>query len=97
MNKEEVLKLADLSRIEVSDKEAEDLTYEFGAILGYVGEIRGLVGDLTSKQSSGKDENPIRNVFRLDAEPHESGLYTEDILKSAPDRDGGYIKVKKIL
>jgi aspartyl/glutamyl-tRNA(Asn/Gln) amidotransferase C subunit len=96
MNKEEVLKLADLSRIEVSDKEAEDLTHEFGAILGYVGEISGLV-TISEASSKVKGDYPIRNVFRTDNDPHESGIYTEALLKSAPDRDGDYIKVKKIL
>jgi aspartyl/glutamyl-tRNA(Asn/Gln) amidotransferase C subunit len=96
MNKEEVLKLADLSRIEVSDKEAEDLTHEFGAILGYVGEISSLV-TISEASSKVKEDYPIRNVFRTDSGPHESGIYTEALLKSAPGRDGDYIKVKKIL
>ncbi len=35
--------------------------------------------------------------MRDDADPHEAGLYTEDLLKAAPGRDGNYVKVKKIL
>lgn len=37
------------------------------------------------------------NVMREDGEPHESGLYTEKLLSAAPQREGQYIKVKKIL
>jgi aspartyl-tRNA(Asn)/glutamyl-tRNA(Gln) amidotransferase subunit C len=96
MNKEEVLKLAKLARIEVSEAEAENLTHEFEAILGYVGEIRSLVGSFKSEEKK-KEDYPIRNVFREDANPHEGGLYTEEMLSSAPSRDGKYIKVKKIL
>lgn len=37
------------------------------------------------------------NVMREDTEPHESGIYTEKLLSAAPQREGQYIKVKKIL
>jgi len=40
MNKEKVLNLAKLARIEIGDSEAENLTREFDAILGYVGEVK---------------------------------------------------------
>jgi Asp-tRNA(Asn)/Glu-tRNA(Gln) amidotransferase C subunit len=35
--------------------------------------------------------------MRGDEEFHESGIYTEKILEQAPAKEGGYIKVKKIL
>ncbi len=37
------------------------------------------------------------NVMREDSNPHESGKYTETLLKAAPQREGQYVKVKKIL
>lgn len=94
MDKEKVLNLAKLARIELGDKEAENLTREFAAILDYVGEVKGV----TNARHPDKLENVgVSNVMRDDAEPHESGLYTKKILEQAPVREGDYIKVKKIL
>jgi len=94
MNKEKVLNLAKLARIELADGEAESLSSEFDAILKYVSEVK----DVANDQHSNNLENVgVFNVMREDANPHESGIYTEKILAQAPSREGDYIKVKKIL
>ena|SRR3989344_9081145 len=93
MDKEKVLNLAKLARVELAGDEAESLSHEFGAILDYVGEVRGA----TNNQRPTTNDNPIRNVMREDREPHEAGLYTKELLEQAPARKGDYIKVKKIL
>lgn len=93
MNKEKVLNLAKLARIEIGDEEAESLSHEFDSILDYVGQIKNAgfkIQDFGFK-------NEIRNVMRKDSEPHESGIYTQKILEQAPAKEGDYIKVKKIL
>lgn len=94
MNKEEVQKLAKLARVEISDTEADTLSHEFDSILKYVGEIKNAKLD---NNDASLFSMPVRNVLREDANPHESGLYTEAILREAPNKDGEYIKVKKIL
>jgi Asp-tRNA(Asn)/Glu-tRNA(Gln) amidotransferase C subunit len=38
-----------------------------------------------------------RNAFREDENPHETGKYTESIIKNAPEKEGNYVKVRKIL
>lgn len=96
MDKESVLKLADLARIKLSSEEAEKLSHEFESILKYVGEVAE-VGKLKKLEKLNKDDYPVRNVMREDGEGHASGIYTEAILAEAPARDGDYIKVKKIL
>ena len=93
MDKEEVLNLAKLARVELKDDEAESLSCEFDSILNYVGEVKK-VGKLDKLN---KEESTIRNVMRKDGKPHEPGLYTQKILAQAPVREGDYIKVKKIL
>lgn len=95
MDKDKVLKLAELSRIKISEAEADNLSHEFEAILDYVGEVKDVS---SSHKSALTPENfTIRNSMREDSEPHASGLYTEKILTQAPSREGDYIKVKKIL
>ena len=93
MNAEEVLKLAKLARIGISAEEAESLSHEFEAILGYVGQVKEIANPQTTK------ETPLglRNIMREDTNPHESGKFSEAILKNAPAREENYIKVKKIM
>ncbi len=93
MNKEKVLDLAKLARIEIGDDEAESLSGEFDAILNYVDEIKKVNLEPKTKNL----EPNLINVMRKDTEPHESGIYTEKILSQAPAREGDYIRVKKIL
>lgn len=94
MNKDKVLDLARLARIELQNDEAENLSHEFEAILNYVGEVKTLITN-NIPQTTNKDA--LWNVMREDEGPHESGLYTKEILEQAPTKEGGYIKVKKIL
>lgn len=97
MDKEKVLDLAKLARIEIGDEEAENLSHEFDSILGYVGEIKNAGLKIQDVGFKNEEGFTTKNVMRDDKEPHESGIYTEKILEQAPRRDGAYIKVKKIL
>ena len=97
MDKEKVLKLAQLARVGISEEEAETLSSEFGTILDYVGEVKKLVGDVSVEATHFKSDFAHRNILREDADAHESGIYTKEILKNAPQSEGEYLKVKKIL
>ena len=92
MNKQEVKKLAELSRLHIEEAEMETLASELEAILGYVEDVKKVVG-----ASAEGGTSPLKNVFRDDGNPHESGIYTDKILKGAPETERGYLKVKKIL
>ena len=94
MDKEKVLDLAKLARIEIGDDEAESLSHEFDAILKYVGEVKGVT---TDHRSNILENVGVMDMMRGDTNPHESGIYTEKILAQAPAREGNYLKVKKIL
>ena len=91
ITKEEILNLAKLSRMEIADSEAENLRSEIEPILAYVSQIQEI-------SEVGTDEiAKVRNVMRDDIVTHNPLEYTEDILNSAPAREGNYLKVKKIL
>jgi aspartyl-tRNA(Asn)/glutamyl-tRNA(Gln) amidotransferase subunit C len=92
IGKADVQKLADLALIDVAEEELDTVTGEIEAILGYVSEVSTLAGTEAEQQMP-----VLRNVLREDAEPHESGVYTDSILKQAPDTKGDYLRVKKIL
>ena len=89
---EEIEKLAKLARLEIPAEEKETLRKEVAEILEYVGQIQKL-----SPQEPPKEAGIIHNVFRDDKGPHQTGEFTDALLANAPDREDGYIKVKKIL
>ena len=91
----EIEKLGNLARIKLSDEEKKGLKTDIESILGYVSEIQEVSSDLNRDMSFDKDQ--LINVMREDENPHESGLYTEKILNEVPQREGDYVKVKKIL
>lgn len=92
IKKEEIEKLAELGRIEVTEDEKEKLMEDIESILGYVSEIQEVVLDIPKSEAGS-----LRNVMRDDGYPHESGKYTDRILKEAPKTEDNYLKVKKIL
>lgn len=91
IEKKDIEKLAKLSRIKLSEPEIESLQKDVESILLYVNQIN---------EVSVKEENTLplnRNVLREDENPHESTIYTEEILSKAPSIETGFIKVKNIL
>ena len=90
---EEIQKLADLARIELTDKEKTDLAGDIGSILKYVDQIKEAGG----KADGARVKDPIRNAMRPDVNPHESGAHTEALVAEFPKKDGNSLMVKKIL
>ncbi|MFT5036529.1 MAG: aspartyl-tRNA(Asn)/glutamyl-tRNA(Gln) amidotransferase subunit C [Candidatus Azotimanducaceae bacterium] len=93
MTKEEILHLGTLARIKLTDNEVVKLQEEITSILGYVSSIDAVVKD----GALIKEVGPVHNVFREDVISNEPNEYTEAILNEMPDRDGQYLRVKKIL
>lgn len=83
--------LAQLSRLEVSDAEVAKLEQELPSIVAFVETIQKV--DISSAQAN----RTLRNVMRADADPHESGIYTEELLSAAPHREGDRIAVKQVV
>ncbi|MDO8619983.1 MAG: Asp-tRNA(Asn)/Glu-tRNA(Gln) amidotransferase subunit GatC [bacterium] len=91
---EEIEKLAMLARIALSPEEKERMRGEVDSILEYVATIQKVSATAGTRTPSIVAQV---NVMREDGSPHESGIYTEALVSSAPRREGNYIKVKKIL
>ncbi|VAW19187.1 hypothetical protein MNBD_BACTEROID05-1045 [hydrothermal vent metagenome] len=92
IEKKDVEKLAELSRIDISEKEKDMLIKDLDAILEYVSEVHEVAAG-GGEPEAGK----LRNVMREDENPHKSGEFTKEIMESAPNTKDGYLKVKKIL
>lgn len=92
LSREEVLKVATLSRIRLSDAEVERFAGQLSAILEYVDQLRGLDTDRVEPLAHAL---PIHNVLRPD-EPRP-GLAPDQALGGAPERAGDCFKVPRVL
>jgi aspartyl-tRNA(Asn)/glutamyl-tRNA(Gln) amidotransferase subunit C len=96
ITKTDIEKLAELSRLHVTEEEKESLVTRLDAIISYVAQIEKVGPSSTSGQAHSSPAL-MKNVVREDANPHETGMYTEALLSEAPQREGDFLKVKKIL
>jgi aspartyl-tRNA(Asn)/glutamyl-tRNA(Gln) amidotransferase subunit C len=94
MNKEQVLDLAKLARLELTENEVEKYAEEIGSILGYIEQINSAVAEV---KSDAIETGIARNIFREDVNPDEPETHTDAILACAPDVKDNFIKVQKIL
>jgi len=94
MERHDIEKLAELSRLQLSEAEIEQYHKQLDEILEYVSHIQEASADVP--ELTPKDV-PVANVMREDGEAHEPGVYTDALLSEAPNTQDGYVKVKKIL
>ena len=87
-----VRKVAKLSRLELTEAEIEEFTDQLSAILDYVEKMNELDTDNVEPLAHCL---PISNVLREDRAKESLG--TEKALVNAPQRDGNFFKVPKIL
>ncbi len=87
----DIAALAKLARLEISAEEMAKLEKEIPAILGFVETIQKVA------TGSATNDTSLRNVMREDANPHESGIYTKDLLDAAPAQKDDQIVVKQVI
>ena len=92
ITREEVLRVAGLARLELSDEEAGRLVSELSAILGYVGKISSL--DLEGVEPMAHVQDVV-NAFREDAV--RPSLSRERALANAPATESGCFRVPKVI
>lgn len=93
MEKKDILHLASLARIKITDAEAEALKIDIESVLAYV----GVVSEIAAEAHLMKKVGPVYNVFREDVVTTEGDSYTDAVLKEAPHVKGRYLQVKKII
>jgi aspartyl-tRNA(Asn)/glutamyl-tRNA(Gln) amidotransferase subunit C len=91
---EDVRRIAQLARLELSPEEAERARGELSAILGYVEQLQALdlsgVEPMTHALAQG-EAAPLRADEALPC------LDREEALANAPAREGGFFKVPRII
>lgn len=88
----QVRKVAKLARLELSDQEIQEFTGQLGAILEYVDKMNELDTEAVEPLAHCL---PLSN--RLRADEVRPSLGADKALANAPDCDGEYFKVPKIL
>ena len=90
MEIKDVENLANLARIELSMEEKQEILKDMGSILKYVDQIKEANADDV------KPEYMVKNVWREDRE-EKRNFSKELITEQFPDKQDGFLKVKKIL
>ncbi|MEK7594649.1 MAG: Asp-tRNA(Asn)/Glu-tRNA(Gln) amidotransferase subunit GatC [Patescibacteria group bacterium] len=93
LTREDVLKLAQLARLELTEAEIEEYSTELTEILQYVEQLSSVdvKGLKPTNQVTG-----LTNVTRPD-EIAEYGYKTEDLQDNLPSKQDSHIKVKRMI
>ncbi len=93
LSRDEILKLAKLSRLILSDKEVDEMQKELSSIIDFVSKLsEAKVDNLeVSDQVTG-----LESVLRED-NPTDYGYDITELMSNVPYSEGDYIKVPKML
>ncbi len=89
----ELEKLATLARIKLTDEDKQSLVKEFDSILNYVDQLKKVEVNMDTEGRIGS----VKNVMRPDTIVSTSPEDRERLLSEAPDREGDFVAVKKII
>lgn len=92
ITREEIVKLATLSRLKLSDEEIAHMQKDMGSILAYVDKLKS-----APIAENGPVMSVNKNILREDVNAHAGGIYTKKLIDLAPKKEGTLFKVKKIL
>ena len=92
ITEQDVRHAAKLSRLKLTNEQIRQFTRQLGDVLEYVKKL----GELdTSKVEPTAHAVPLRNVLREDRS--QPGMGTEKVMQNAPDRDGPFFKVPRVI
>ena len=93
LTREDVLKLARLARLDLTDEEVEEFQGELSAILEYVEQLQSV--DVDGLEPTNQVTG-LTDVTRPD-ETRDYGYEPQELLKNVPDVKDNQIKVKRML
>ena len=85
--------LAVLARIKLTDEDKKSLVKEFDSILGYIDQLK----KVEVNTDTGSRVGSVKNATRDDISQTISTEDRESLLNEAPDREGDFVAVKKII
>lgn len=93
----DIKKLANLSRIDMSEEEMQEISKSFDSILAYVGQVQEMSGTNGELSIEKPEDYFLHNVMREDVATNKRGEYAEKIVAEMPQTQDGFLKVKQIL
>ncbi len=93
LTRDDVLKLARLARIDLSDVEVAEFVAEFNEILGYVEQLQKV--DVNGLEPTSQVTG-LTNVLRPD-KVLDYGYAPQDLLKNVPSVQDNQLKVKRMI
>ncbi len=90
---DDVLKLARLSKIQLTEEELNEFSEEFSQIIKYVEQLSNV--DVKGLEPTSQVTG-LTNVMRAD-ELIDYGVSIDDLLKNVPDLEYNQIKVKRVI
>ena len=88
---DDMSRLSDLARIEISESEKEELLQDLLPVVNYVSEINEVSADIDKALFT------HANITKDDAVTNTEAMYTEMMLENAPNKHGHYFEVKQVL
>ncbi|MBZ2175482.1 Asp-tRNA(Asn)/Glu-tRNA(Gln) amidotransferase subunit GatC [Schnuerera sp. xch1] len=92
VSKKDVKHIAELSKLEFSDKELTYFTEEFSNIVEYVGELKGI--DIDEVEPTYNISSKIQPLREDNIKP---SLPREEVLKNAPEEQYGYFRLPRVM
>ena len=95
ISKQEVIHIAKLARLELTNQEIEKMQKDLSAILDYFNVLKKAPHNHAeiNAEKRGSEEN----VLREDKVGEKNSIIANDLVRAAPDKKEGYIKVKAVL
>lgn len=87
LTREDILHLAELSRLDVSETEIQDAEKNLGKILNYVERLSQVPTENVEPYTS-----PLRSEFRADIAIPAEDIVRESIIKNFPAKQGSLLK-----
>ena len=92
ISKEQVLHLAKLAQLELTDDEVAKFSVQLSSILQYIDRVK----DVKLSDDVKRDFKNV-NTLREDDNPHEAGEHRDAILEAMPETKNNLLVVQKIL
>lgn len=92
IDREQVRKVAYLARLDITAQEEEEFTGQLNSILDYFEQLSELDTDNVPPTTRAIETSNITRPDLLEPFPNK-----EDLLQSAPEQDGDYFRVPKIM
>lgn len=94
ISRKDVEHVARLARLALSEEEKDRYASQLSSILGYIEKLRTLRTEGVPPTANPWD---LHNVWRDDVAERLQGIPGETLVRAAPDSDGPFFRVKKVI